>query len=696
MQNIKVNENNLEVEIQITDSKEVRLLRFNPSGKKRFYDDSKIPQWGKNEDYFKLVEIQLAGMNHCAHHGATYKATGLGAALRYVSHSDSRNQFGRKIEITQEYNQIFVKSHLQFFDGIAAVRSWTEIENKGSEEIVLEYISSFCLTGLESGDLTKRGENTTVYLPHNTWFGEAQWKSYSLNDLGYDPVNHMSVKKVGLSETGTWATCDYLPMGIYTNHDSDTTFAWQIETSGSWNWEISDKMFHMYVQLSGPSLEHNGFSKILKTGDSFESVPCGFVCVEGNFEKSLQEITKYRRAIRRQNKDNEFPAAIFNDYMNCLMGDPSTEKEIPLIDAAAEAGCKYYCIDCGWYDDGPWWDGVGEWLPAKKRFPNGIKEVLDYIRSKNMIPGLWLELEVMGIKCPMADKVSKDWFFQRNGKVLIDENHYQLDYRNPEVRAHATEVVRRLVEDYGVGYIKMDYNLDLGVGTDLYADSAADGMLGHKRAYLVWLDEILAKYPDLVFFFCSSGGMRMEYSMMSRCSIQSVTDQENYLKMAAIACNCASAVTPEQAAIWSYPLRNGDEEETAFNMVNALLFRIHQSGHLGELSKERISLVQEGIKVFNQICNDTKNGLPVWPLGFADWRKNILCTGISCGNKIYLAVWCTDFDQEVCIPLSKYGKFKKCKVIYPEKLKTIYSFNPEPGFLRVYLKGKTARLFELN
>ena len=48
--------------------------------------------------------------------------------------------------------------------------------------------------------------------------------------------------------------------------------------------------------------------------------------------------------------------------------------------AAAEAGCRYYCIDAGWYDDGPWWDGVGEWLPAKGRFPGGIGTVLDYIR----------------------------------------------------------------------------------------------------------------------------------------------------------------------------------------------------------------------------------------------------------------------------------------------------------------------------
>ena len=63
--------------------------------------------------------------------------------------------------------------------------------------------------------------------------------------------------------------------------------------------------------------------------------------------------------------------------MNCLSGDPTTEKELPLIEAAAKAGCRYYCIDCGWYDDGPWWDGVGEWLPARGRFPQGLPALLD-------------------------------------------------------------------------------------------------------------------------------------------------------------------------------------------------------------------------------------------------------------------------------------------------------------------------------
>lgn len=51
--------------------------------------------------------------------------------------------------------------------------------------------------------------------------------------------------------------------------------------------------------------------------------------------------------------------------MNCLFGDPTTEKEFPLVDAAEKAGCEYFVIDAGWYADGNWWDSVGEWQESK-------------------------------------------------------------------------------------------------------------------------------------------------------------------------------------------------------------------------------------------------------------------------------------------------------------------------------------------
>ena len=66
-----------------------------------------------------------------------------------------------------------------------------------------------------------------------------------------------------------------------------------------------------------------------------------------DFDKAMGQLTTYRRRIRRPNQDNEKLPIIFNDYMNCLFGDPTTEKELPLIDAAAEIGCEYFVIDAG-------------------------------------------------------------------------------------------------------------------------------------------------------------------------------------------------------------------------------------------------------------------------------------------------------------------------------------------------------------
>ncbi|MEG0741266.1 MAG: alpha-galactosidase [Clostridia bacterium] len=641
-----------------------------------------------NGRFDPLVEVQGVGYNQNTHHGSKHVLHSPGSELRYEAHALTRNEQGDVFTLSQKTADVRVTTRWQFYDGVCALRALTEVENLAGEVFPLQYLSSFALTGLGHGK-DARGGDYRMAIPHNTWYGECQWKQHTLHELGYDPVNHCSVKRIALGNTGTWACGEHLPMGSLVQPGHAMT--WQIETSASWCWELSDLDDQLYLRLSGPSWVEHQFLKKLKPGEHFTSVPCAVAFSKAGFEGTLRELTKYRRLIRRPNADNAHPSVIFNDYMNCLDGDPTTAKELPLIDAAAEAGCQYYCVDAGWYDDGPWWDGVGEWLPAKKRFPGGLGEVLGYIRQKGMIPGLWLELEVMGIRCPLASQVPDDWFFQLQGRRVIDESRYQLDFRNPAVIRHADGVIDRLVRDYGVGYIKMDYNINAGVGTDHASDSVGEGLLAHTRAYLAWLDGVFARYPELVIENCSSGGMRMEYSHLSRYSIQSVTDQTDYVKMACIACNCMTACTPEQAAIWSYPLRDGDEEATAFNMVNAMLLRIHQSGHLPELAPACRALVHEGIRQHLAMTEELKDGLPFWPMGLGQFGDAFLCVGVDCGNRAYLAVWHTEpCTAEIEIPLAGW---RDARCIYPQALPTVYNW--EDGILRVELKGASARLFSL-
>lgn len=693
---MKLYENGIHMALSLEEGKGAKLL----------YCSAKAPapdfQVEKDARY-TLAELHASGFDQQDHHGNKHTGSSPSLLMTYTGHKDYRNSLGRKLEIAQAYNGLELVSHIQFFDGISVIRTWNEVINGSDETYSLEYLSSFNLVGLSMGSPVKRDEDGIIHIPHNTWKGEAQWKSYTMQALGYDMVEDFSMKRITLSKTGSWTTSEHLPMGCYYNQSLDHSITFQIETNGSWHWEISDIVGQLYLQLSGPTFQDNQWVKHLKPGESFISAKAAVAFSRGEFESGIRELTRYRRAIRRPNEDNEKLPVIFNDYMNCLMGDPTTEVLKPLIDSAKEAGCEYFTVDCGWYDAGFWWDSVGEWQPSKERFPGGIEEVIQYIRDKGMVPGLWLELEVMGVRCKKVGQVSEDWFFKRNGKPIIDHFRYQLDFRNPEVRAFATETVRRLVEDYGVGYIKMDYNIDTGAGTDFKADSVGDGLLEHGRAYQGWVKEMFAKYPDLIIENCSSGGMRMEYSMLEEHSIQSVTDQTDYILNSAIAANTVTACTPEQAAIWSYPLREGTDEEAIYNMVSSLLFRIHQSGYLGQISSSRQAYVSEGIAYYKTIREDLKSALPFWPLGMATMHSEYIAYGCNVEDKMYIALWRTGGEGEkACeLPLKYISDLTgsgpiTARCTYPKALTPDFQYLEDQGILKVSLAPKTARIFEVS
>lgn len=191
----------------------------------------------------------------------------------------------------------------------------------------------------------------------------------------------------------------------------------------------------------------------------------------------------------------------------------------------------------------------------------------------------------------------------------------------------------------------------------------------------------------------------MDYAMLSRYSIQSTSDQEDYVRYATIAANSPSAVTPEQSAIWSYPLTDGDNEEVIYNMVNAILLRIHQSGHLVNLSKQRMSYVKEALDYYKSIRKEIKNALPYWPLGISDYKDPWVSLGLRTEGVDYLAVWRRNSQSGVVSIPVKHLKDKKVEVKcgYPKKVPCSWHWNQEAGELTVELPERiSARVFEIH
>ncbi|HKR84612.1 MAG TPA: glycoside hydrolase family 36 protein [Terriglobales bacterium] len=566
-----------------------------------------------------------------------------------------------------------LESIYESFNGLPLVRRYSRVRNQGSSPVGIEFLSSAMLHGL--ADPQNYDHELLIHLAFNSWMAEGQWHTLRPSEMGLVENERTSWSEARAGSVGSWSTERYLPMAMAENTNLGLVWFWQMEHNGSWYWEISNASGHgnnaddVYVYLGGPDDLHSAAWKNLKPGESYDTIPVAIGCVRGGFGQAVEALTRYRRALSLKNrKDNSRCSVIFNDYMNCLWGDPTEAKELPMVAAAAKAGCEYFVIDAGWYADlhEDWSQTIGAWQPSATRWPHGLKSVLDQIRQAGMVPGLWLEPEVAGAKSVLAQKPD-NWFLMRHGKRVFKNSRLLLDFRNPAVRSYLDQVIARLVNEYGVGYIKMDYNVDSLQGTELNADSFGQGLLEHNRAHLAWLDGILNRYPELVVENCGSGGGRMDYAMLSRLQIQSMTDQENYLKLPAILVGASAAVLPEQLAIWSYPLANADADQGSFNMVTAMMCRIHQSGNLESLSPEAAAQVAGGIRIYKEVLRKhIPEAVPFYPLGTSDitHREAPIALGMRSPGRTLLGIWRIDGPATTKVPLT-HGQ---AELVYPTDL----------------------------
>lgn len=646
----------LKMIFEITDDNTVALRHFSCNANE--YSEKKL-KW------CTVSDIHISGKDADDHHGAKHTGCYGNKNLKYKEHNFFDNEFGKKLEFVLSDGKITAVMHYQFYSGIAAVRCWMTVENNSKENIGLEYVTSFCYTGFDNGGKSS-DDSIKVYIPYNTWQREYNWRINTPSELGFDRLNDFSFKRIMQSNSGTWSSKEALPMGAVENTEKENTIMWQIESNGAWNWEISDIADMLYLKLSGPSEQENQWYKELKPNEKFEGVKA-CVAVGSDFNAALAEMTAYRRMIFTNNEANKSMPVFFNDYMNCLWAEPTEEKLIPVIDKAYEAGAEYYVMDAGWYADGNWWDTVGEWIPCGWRFPNGIKKVFDYVRSKGMRPGIWLEIEVMGVNCALAEKFEDECFFMRHGKRVIDHGRYILDFRSKRVREFTMSVIDRMYNDYGIRYIKNDYNVDGGIGTEIDSDSFGDGLLQHNRAFICWIKEINKKYPDLILENCASGGLRADYLSLQNSHLQSVSDQTDYKRMGAIAAASQTAVLPEQTLVWSYPLADATEDAVVFNMANAMLSRILLSGQIMSWSDNQMKLVKEGIECYKKFRSDIPKAIPFYPIGIPQNTSGWLCVAHRFGEKTRLTVWRTASDEaELFIPLQKTNN--SAKVLYPSYL----------------------------
>jgi alpha-galactosidase len=174
-------------------------------------------------------------------------------------------------------------------------------------------------------------------------------------------------------------------------------------------------------------------------------------------------------------------------------------------------GIEAYWLDAGWFEGG-WPNGVGNWVPDKKKFPRGLKVLGDAARKNGIGFVLWLEPERVDPASRIANE-HPEWVLHADG-----QRDGLFNLGDPEARVWLTDYLSRCISEWGVTILRQDFNIE---PLPFWRAADAPGRQGITEIryieglYALW-DELRQRHPNLDIDNCASGGRRIDLETMSR------------------------------------------------------------------------------------------------------------------------------------------------------------------------------------
>lgn len=559
-------------------------------------------------------------------------------------------------------------------DGLDVVCQRTTVKNMGHTPVRLTRLACANVTGI--GLVGTPWYQTDRFLLHyctSHWLTEGQWQSRTLRELGLMPASShdFELHTFRVQSSGSWSTGEYYPLFILEDRERNECWFFEREGAESWFMELSacgGNDPELIVSLGGAD-EALGWVYDLRPGEQYTSTKAVYGLVRGNFDSAVRALTAYKRM------DSLVKPTVkvsFNDYMNCCWARPSAERTIPLIDQAAALGAQRFCIDDGWAVP-------GTWEPLEERFGTyGFDGMIRYIRQKGMEAGIWFELERTNPE--IAAQFDEDFVERRDGIALGGSNP-KLNLRSKQARQFLLQKIDRVYQA-GVRYIKNDHNSSEGWGTNMAGESPAEGLVLKRKAFELFFEEVYARYPDLTIENCASGAMRCDHGTLRQFALQSLSDQEDYLRFPSILIGQLACLPPEKAGVWSYPYpcpfdnlpsltltaeqlaSHADGRQTVFNMVTAMMGQLYLSGRVDLADETNTALIQEAIRVYRGYMDTLAQRYPIFPAGRKPHDdRSFHALGLAGERDLLLAVWTLE-QTTISLELLSLAS-ATCERLYP-------------------------------
>lgn len=562
-------------------------------------------------DIDSMVQLKAAGDDFPFGfaNGQTMRNCETTNSMFYVSQTVEENDEGKKVitKLKNKNNGLEAAHIVEYSNQYPVLRSYTALTNKGREAVEIEMLSSFSLAGVTPFEPDEAAEQLLLHRIRSKWSNEGRVETSTIEELQLEPSwAGWGVQSEKYGVVGSMPVRKYFPLAAVEDTKNQVVWAVMLEAAASWQIEVYRRDENLCISGGLADYDFGHWKKILRHGEAFQT-PCAYLTVHnGGFDDACQRLVSIqKKALKGRRAEQSLPV-LFNEYCT-TWGNPSQQMITGILEALKGKGIDYFIIDAGWYADPVkgWEANMGDWNIYEELFPDGLQKMTETIRAAGMRPGIWFEMEVIG-RDAQAFQLTEH-MLKRSQKVITAGNRRFWDMRDEWTFRYLTEKMIGFLRHYGFEYVKIDYNESIGIGCD-GAESLGEGLRQNMEATRRFIRKIREEVPGIVIEICSSGGHRLEPSMMSLADFLSFSDAHEEKEIPVIASNLHRAVLPQQSQVWAVIREKDSLQRIVYSLVGAMYGVMCLSGEVCGLNDGQWKMLQEGMNFYRKISPVIRDG----------------------------------------------------------------------------------------
>jgi len=483
--------------------------------------------------------------------------------------------------------------------GIIEKRSF--IRNRTSQPAVVESAQSGVW-------YVPRGDGYRLSYLTGRWAGETQ--------LQREPVQ--PGKKVLESRRGNtsheanpWFALDGGPGLSAADEEHGRVWFGAIGWSGNWKLVVEETPAQQ-VRVTG-GLNDFDFGYLLKPGESLETPAFYGGFTDQGFGESSRIMHAFEREQILPDRAAPHTRPILYNSWEATTFDVNEAGQKQLADKAAKIGVELFVMDDGWFgqrnDDHA---GLGDWTVNPRKFPNGLKGLIDYVNGLGMKFGLWVEPEMVN---PDSDlyRAHPDWAMHFNDRPRSEaRNQLILNMARDDVRDHIFAVLDKLVAENHIEFLKWDMNRHFGEPGWPEVAPVEQKQLWVKYVENIYdiIDRLRAKHPGLEIESCSGGGGRLDLGIMKRVDEVWTSDNTEAYDRLRIQEGFTYAYAPKVMMAWvtDVPNLNGRVTPLKYRFLVAMQGSLGVGSNLNHWNDADFALASRMVGLDKEIRGSVQHG----------------------------------------------------------------------------------------